>query len=891
MKRSLRSWLWRVPIEREVEDELALHAEMRRREGKSLDSGEMEQVRRACLAIARQRERQMRLTQWLEARRTDVRFALRQLRRAPGFAAVAVLTLALGIGANSAMFAVADATFFRALPFAYPSDRLAMIWETREGGPFVTVTMLDYRAWADENRTFAATAAVLRSEPTVLGVDGTLEQVPGQAVTPGFFETVGVTPLLGRTFVAADAEPPGLAVVVSEDFWRSRLGADPAALERPLLVGGRALDLIGVMPASFQFVVPRGGAEAEPGLPPQLWTVLNVPREGPPWMRGSHMLSVVGRLKPGMSLETAAADMNAIASRLGERFPDTNKGHAVTLQPLRDALIGREVRLTSLLLLGVVGFVLLMCCANIASLLLAQAGRRTRELAVRAALGAGRRRVIAQLVTESLVLASIGGVFALAVAAALLALAPSIVPPGVLPGTIALSFDGRVVAASVVSTLAAGILFGLAPAWQSTRARLTEALATEGRITRKGRGVRSALVAVQVAVAVLVLCGAGLLLRTLIAVQTMDIGARATELLTGTVGLPFPTQGGPSEFPTPASLLRFYDAVAEEVRAIPGVQSVAWGGPPPLDGTWYGMPFSIAGDPPRPIANRDNAEYHMVSASYFETLDIPLVAGRGFTPDDSAEAPGVCIVSEAFVARYLSGRNPIGMRLELPRLTLENPAPPPPVLEIIGVARQVMARAAETEPAPSVYVPLAQNPWYSGSLLVRPRAGSAAALAAPVRAALARVDSRRFLARVRTLETITDEATSRQQFRAVLVGAFAFLALLLATVGLFGVLSQSVQQRMREFGIRIALGASRRDVIGLVLHHAAVIAVAGMAAGLGLALMLGRFLAALIYPVAPLDPVTYAVVPLVALMTAAAGCVAPAWRATQVDPAAAFRED
>jgi putative ABC transport system permease protein len=602
------------------------------------------------------------------------------------------------------------------------------------------------------------------------------------------------------------------------------------------------------------------------------------------------LLRVVGRLKPGVTVDKAQRDLDVVAARLAAQFPTTNKGHGVTLQPLRDALVGRDVQLTSLLLLGVVGFVLLMCCANVASLLVAQASGRARELAVRAALGAGRGRVTAQLLTESLVLASIGGVVALAVAWGLLAASPAIVPPGVLPPAIVLTFDARVATACALSALIVGVLFGLAPAWQSSRGRLADAIAADARVTPRGGWLRGGLVSIQVATAVLVLCGAGLLLRALVTLEGLDSGPRAGEVLTGIVNLPFPAPGTASQYPTAAHALRFFDAVEREVRTIPGVRNVAWGGPLPLDGSWFGQQFAIAGEPPKPLASWDGATYHTISPEYFAALDLPIVAGRAFTAADSRTAPAVCIVSEAFAARFLKGRGAVGTRLILPRMIF-GPGGPPPVVEIVGVARQAKVRAAETEPQPHVYVPLAQNNWWVASLIVRPVDNDATALLAPVRAAIAKVDRERVIAQPRTMTTIAREATARPRFRAVLVGAFAFLALTLATVGVFGVLSQLVQQRMREFGVRIALGASRQNVIGLVVRHAARITTIGLALGLALAFVLGRLLATLIFPIAPSDPVAYAVAPLVAAVTAAVACVVPAWRATRVDPSTAFRDE
>jgi putative ABC transport system permease protein len=528
----------------------------------------------------------------------------------------------------------------------------------------------------------------------------------------------------------------------------------------------------------------------------------------------------------------------------------------------------------------------------VASLLVAQASGRARELAVRAALGAGRGRVVAQLITESLVLASIGGLLALGVAWALIAVASSIVPAGVLPVAVTVAFDARVIAACAVCALVVGVLFGVAPAWQSSRGRLADAIVADGRVTPRSSGwLRSSLVSAQVATAVLVLCGAGLFLRALVTLEGLDSGPRASEVLTGIVNLPFPAPGTASQYPTAADALRFFDAVENEVRGIPGVRHVAWGGPLPLDGTWFGSPFAIVGEPPKPVASWDTATYQPVGPEYFAALDLPIVAGRSVTLADRKESPAVCIVSEAFAARFLKGRNPVGTRLVLPRMNFGLPAAPPPEVQIVGVARQARVRAAETEPRPHVYVPLAQNNWWVASLIVRPDHDNALALLEPVRAAMARIDRERVFRLPRTMATIAHEATARPRFRAVLVAAFAFLALTLATVGVFGVLSQLVQQRMREFGVRIALGASRQNVIGLVVRHAARITTIGLVAGLALAFALGRLLATLIFPIAPTDPVTYMVAPLVAVVTAAVACVVPAWRATRVDPATAFRDE
>ncbi|HEY1304891.1 MAG TPA: FtsX-like permease family protein, partial [Vicinamibacterales bacterium] len=612
-------------------------------------------------------------------------------------------------------------------------------------------------------------------------------------------------------------------------------------------------------------------------------------------MRRSHMLAVIGRIKPGVSPDAAQRDMTAIGNRNAELFPDTNTGHDPTLQPMREALIGSETRLTSILLLGVVGFVLLMCCANVANLLLARTAARARELAVRAALGATRRRIIAQLLTESLVLSTLGGILSMAVGWAILHAAPTLVPPDLLPGTVALSFDARVIAFCAVTAFAVGLVFGLAPAWQSTGTSMMNTIAADSRTTTHGGRFRHVLVVAEVTAAVLVLSGAVLLLRALVALQQMDAGYRAQDALTMLVNLPMPGPNGPSRYATPESLLRFYDAIQEEVSREPGVRRVAIGGALPLDGAWFGQAFDIAGDPPKPPSTRDSAVYQMVSPSYFETLDIPIVSGRAFADTDTGDGVQVCIVSDAFVRRYLGGRDPIGMRLVVPRILFAGDpsvaSRPPPVRDIVGVARQVKVAPTEPEPVPQLYVPIAQNSFYTATIIVRPSSAPAAALLPAVRAAIARVDKEQAVSRVRTIDVVASEATARPRFRAVLVGTFAALALILAMVGVFGVLAYSVQARMREFGVRIAMGAKAGDVLRLVFESAARLVAVGLVIGLAAAALLSRWLATLLFPIAPLDPVTFAAVPLVLVVTAAIAVAGPAIRAMRADPVEAFRSE
>jgi len=552
-------------------------------------------------------------------------------------------------------------------------------------------------------------------------------------------------------------------------------------------------------------------------------------------------------------------------------------------------LIPSEMRLTSLLFVGVVGFVLMMCCANVANLMLARANGRTREIAVRSALGAGRRRIVTQILTESLVLAAVGGSLGLGVGALILKTAPSLIPQGVLPAAVTLSFDARLVVFCAATTFAIGLIFGLAPAWQASGTSLVQATTSESRGSTKGGGrLRRVLVAAEIAAAVLLLCGAGLLLRTLMSLDSVDGGYGENNVLTFRVQLEYGSST--SRFANEDALRRFFDAAEREVQSVPGVRSVGWTSGLPLDGVSLGgSAFDIVGNEAAAPSNRPFAQYQLVSPTYFQTLDIPVTAGRGFTALDSATSVPVCLVSEALVRRYFSNTNPIGMRIAIRPIQI-GPAKPI-VREIVGVVRQVKAQPAEGDDAPQVYVPLAQNAWSFAAFVVRPTGGRAEALGTAVRAAFARVDRGVPLTQVRTLDEVARDATARPRFRAVMVVTFAALALLLAMVGVFGVLAYTVEQRSREFGVRIALGASPTNVLSLVATGAVGVIAAGVVIGLALAAALGQTVASFLFGVSPLDPLTFGSATLVAIFTAIVAIAVPAWRATRVDPVDAFRSE
>jgi putative ABC transport system permease protein len=805
----------------------------------------------------------------------DARFSIRQLRRAPGFAIVAVITLALGIGANTAMFALADATLLRPLPFQDP-DRLVVIWERTAAFARGATSPPTFRDWSDRNRTFESMASIFVNGRNMTGADGNVELVPAQTVSQPFFDLLGIRAIAGRTFQASDVVPEPRVVVLGETFWRTRYGGEPSIVGRVIRLEDVPYTVIGVVPARFQLFGETS-----------LW-ILAAALPGPN-DRTLRVLQVVGRMKRGITREAATADMRGIADAIAQQSPATNKGRSVTIEPLRDWLIGPEVRTTSLVLFGVVGFVLLMCCANVANLLLARMTGRAREIAVRSALGANRRRIVAQILTESLVLASLGGLLGLAVAALILRVAPSLIPPDLLPKALTLGLDTRVATFCAASAFFVGLVFGLIPAWQATGTSFARVMSADSRgTTRRGGRLRSVVVAAELAAAVLLLCGAGLLLRTLVALDGVNAGFGSDNVLTMRVSPPHITAN--ARYPTQEALRRFYDAVEREVRSLPGVRNVGWVTSLPLDGATMAMSFEIVGEPPIDVdTNRPVTNYQIVNPSYFDTVDIPVMAGRRFTVDDVTGGLQVAIVDEAFARRFFRGRSPLGSRIAIRPLSV---VPAPPVVrEIVGVVRQVKDRPNEADDAVHVYIPQSQNAWLTAALAVRPASGPAVRLATGVRAALARVDPKLPVTDVRTLDEVASDSTSRYRFRALLVAAFAGLAMMLAMVGVFGVLAYTVQQRVREFGVRIALGAGVRDVMQIVAISAARTTLAGGVVGLLGAAFLSRSLATLLFNVRPLDPTAFGLALLVLIATAALATVVPALRAARVDPLVTFRND
>ena len=818
----------------------------------------------------------MRLMQRVEDLRSDVRFAMRQLISTPGFTAVAVVTLALGIGVNSAIFSLADAALMRPLPFGQ-TERLVMLWERTPASPKTGVSPLNMRDWNLQSHSFEGMAFVQRGMgggPLLTAPDGSIETAERQSTSANFFDVLQVVPIVGRTFKAGDEGPSPRVVLLGEAVWERRFNRDPAIVGRLVRLNGEPYTVLGVVASNVQF-----------SRPAEIWTLTGQFPDIPA-LRAGRAFDVVARLKAGVTMEAADAELNVIAGRLAQAYPEANNGTGVIVEPVRAGIVGGDVAKTSVFLLAVAGFVLMLCCVNVANLLLARAAVRAREIAVRCALGAARGRIMRLLITESLVLATLGGLLGVVIGAAILRAAPALLPPGLLPAAISPAFDLRVVLFGLAAALAVGIVCGLVPAWRATGASLASVMASETRSTTASTRFRGVLVAGEVAAAVVLLCGAGLLLQTLLRLVGGDPGYRAAGESVLTLDFSVPTGKG-SRYPTEEAINQFYDTVARDVSALPEVRSVGWASSLPYGTRELGAPaFEIVGDPPIDARDRPKADFATADPGYFRTLDLPIVSGRGFNDRDTLHSLPVCLVNEALVRRHFQGRNPIGARISIP-----SSVRPAQVREIVGVARQTSGEPDAPEELLQIYVPLAQYPTGDVYMVVQPAAGTAERLTPLVRRAVARIDPDIPVRRDRTIETLSIESTAGYRFRAQMVGTFAAVALLLAMVGVFGVLAYAVQQRQREIGVRMALGATAFRVTWLVFRDAGWMIATGAAVGIVAAALSGRLVTTFLFGVDPLDPLTFLTVPLVIAITAMAAAAAPAWRAARINPVDAFRYD
>jgi putative ABC transport system permease protein len=803
---------------------------------------------------------------------SDLRYALRGLRRAPGFALAAVLTLALGIGANSAIFSVVNSVLLRPLPYAAP-EQLVMVWGRYPEFGRTSTSIPDFRDWREQTGSFAAMAARREGLAVLMG-SGEPEQLTADRVTANFFQTLGVRPRLGRGFLPEEELGGGgedQVVVLSDGFWRRRFGADAGVVGRTITLSGRPYTVVGIAPADFRF------ARAV-----DLWAPLQV--DDPEAQRRSESLTVFGRLKPGVTVARAGADLAGVLRRLAEQYPETNGSLQSEVIGMQDDFVG-DVRPAIVAFMGAVGLVLLIACANVANLLLARAAAREREVAVRVALGAGQGRLVRQLLTESAVLAVLGGLLGLALAAWAVA-AVRAAEVQFIPRQTEVRVDVAVVLFSLVLAAATGLLFGLAPAVRLAGTSLQGVLREGARGSTLGGAagrLRSALVLGEVAVALVLLVGAGLLIRSFEMLNRVDVGFDPRGVLT--YQAVFPT----AKFQDVEQLPALYERVIDGARAIPGVQGAAVSRSLPMDGAGY-ITFAIEGRPSRESsagAAPEDLQPFAVSPGYFGVLRIPLRRGRLFAASDAAGAPDVALINEEMARRFFTdGRDPIGRRV-----TFGDPADTSAVWStIVGVVGDVAQEGVTAKPYPQLYRPIAQQPSRLVAVALR-TARDPLAIAPAARQALRAVDRDVPLSRLQTLEARVADSIARPRVSVLLISAFAWVALTLAAVGIYGVMSYTVAQRTREIGVRMALGASAGNVQRLVVRQGMGPALVGVAVGLVLALLGSRLIASLLYGVSAVDPLTFVAVPIFLGAVALLATVVPAFRATRVAPTVALRSE
>jgi putative ABC transport system permease protein len=799
----------------------------------------------------------------------DLRYGARMLLKKPGFTLIAVVTLALGIGANTAIFSVVNTVLLRPLPFKEP-DRLVMIREMKlPQFPEFSVSPGNFLDWKRQNTVFERLVSLRASSFNLIGA-GDPEQVMGLRVTDGFFAMLGAQPQIGRVFLPEEDQPGRANVaLLSNSLWQRRFGGDPKILNQTITLSGQSYTVIGVMPANFRF-----------GGNPDIWMPSAFTAQEAQ-SHGSHYISVVGQLRPGVTVDQARAEMIAIAGRLAAQYPGTNTGWSVKLMPLLEFVV-RDIKPALLVLLVAVAFVLLIACANVANLLLARAAGRQREIAIRAALGAGRARIVRQLLTESVLLSAAGGAAGLLLAQLgtylLLKLAPQD-----LPRMNDVSLDGRALAFTAAITLLTGLVFGLVPALQSSRPNLNETLKDAGRgSTEGGRGqlVRSALVTLEVASALALLVGAGLLIKSFWRLQKVAPGFNPDNALTLSVSLPR------SKYPEENQQAAFFQQLLEKVSALPGVQAAGASHSIPLDGD-YVLAFKIQGRPPLPPGAGQSTNFYSVSADYFKAMGITLLHGRLFTERDAKDSPHVAVINETMAKNLFPDEDPVGKRITF---DTGDDNPNPDWYEIVGVVGDVKQYGLDQATPLQTYEPYTQQT-YSYMTLVARTTVAPTNLTAAIRNAVLQIDKEQPIANVRTLDQILSTSIAQQRFSMLLLGVFAAVAMLLAAVGIYGVLSYSVTQRTHEVGIRMALGAGRRDVLRLLIGHGMLLTLIGVAAGLAAAFALTRLMSTLLFGVSPTDPATFGLIALLLVTVALLACWIPARRATKVDPMVALRNE
>jgi len=809
----------------------------------------------------------------------DLRYAVRQFMKTPGLTILVIITIALGVGANTALFSVVNGVLLNPLPYPEP-DQLVALRESKPNFEWGTIPYPTFRDWQKDNHTFSS-IAVWRGYAFSLTGAGEAEQVNAQLVSSDFFPILGVKPLLGRSFLAGEDEIGAAPIaVISEGLWRRKFASAPDILSKGITLDGNSYSIVGVIPAGPHFPMGSASARREVFVPIGQW------KNNLLTSRGAGLgINGIGRLKPGVTIEQARADMTSVSNNLAAAFPDTNKGISARLIPFKQWMVG-DIGSLLLVLLASVGFVLLIACVNVANLLLARSTSRTREFAVRSALGASQRRMVRQLLTESLLLAVAGGMLGLMLAAWGTRAALSVLPTA-LPRTEEIGLDIRVLFFTLAISLLAGILFGLVPALKMSPSRLQETLKEGGRGMSGGRHrVQGAFVVAEMAMALVLLAGAGLMIRSLTRLWGVDPGFNSRNVLT--VGLTLPQSMMAASPDAIRAAFREFD---HKIASIPGVEAVSQ--------TWGSVP--MAGDDeqtfwfegqPKPANPNDRswAIDYIVEPGYLKAMEIPLLRGRFFTNQDNEHSPRVVVVDDVFARKYFPNENPVGKRI------LRDDASPEEIVGVVGHVKQWGLDADDTEKLRAqIYIPCMQMPdafitmQASGSTVIIRSRQAGTGLLDSIRHASQQISSEQIIFNPQTMDQIIADSLAERRFSMILFGAFAALALLLASVGIYGVISHVVGQRTHEIGIRMALGARRLDVLRLILVGAGRVALIGVALGLVCALSLTSLLANRLYGVSPQDPITFVAVPSILIAVALLASYLPARRATKVDPMTALR--
>jgi predicted permease len=812
----------------------------------------------------------------------DVRYGIRMMLKRPGFTAIAVLALAVGIGANSAIFSVINAVLLRPLPYQN-GDRLVLIWEkfTSQGLDRIPVSAPEFTEYREQNHVFEQVAAFDTNDFNLTGGE-TPERIPGATVSASLFSVLGVQPERGRTFLPEDNElGHDNVVLLGHGLWERRFGSDPNMIGKTIALNGRSYTVVGIMPPSFNFPLSLFDVQGVHFTQPaEVWTALAF-TAAEMKARGSRELGVVGLLKMGVSPAQASAEVQNIAAGMMRQHPDSYppEGWGAMAVSLQEQVVGR-MRPMLLVLFAAVGLVLLIACANVANLMLARAAARQKEIAIRRAMGAGRLRLIRQLLTESILLSLLGGILGLLLALWGLDLLVSL-GAETLPRLKEISLDGRVLGFTTFISVLTGALFGLAPALQASKLELAETLKEGGRSSSAASGntrLRSLTVMAEFALSLMLLIAAGLAIKSFWRLANADPGFSPQNVLTLELSLP------KASYATGRSVAAFYKQALERIRALPGVTAAGAATVLPLSGSNSDSSFVIEGKMPQSLTTFPDEEYRVVTPDYFRTMNIPLIKGRFFDEADHDQAPGAVIINQALARKYFAGEEPLGRRL-----TMDDPSNPAASwVTVVGIVGDIKHRGLNTEAKPELYVTHAQNPERSMTLVAR-TASSPSAVASAVRREIASLDKDLPVYNTRTMDQVISDSVAQQRLSTFLLGLFAALALTLTTVGIYGVISYTVAQRTHEIGVRMALGAQARDVLRLVVGQGMVMVLIGVGLGLAAAFGLTRLMSSLLYGVSATDPMIFVIVSLGLSLVALIACYVPARRATRVDPMTALR--